>query len=96
MSKALSGELSCPCDSSCFFKGDLKHGGFFPGLIEKKILSSPLAGKQDVVVTTFVRCMVVHPPRFVRTITCTIMHGFQNSLAQLLPLRRRSAICNIF
>ena len=27
-----------------------------------------------------------------RTITCTIMHGFQNSLAQLLPLRRRSAI----
>ena len=33
---------------------------------------------------------------FVRTITCTIMHGFQNSLAQFLPLRRRSAILNIF
>ena len=28
----------------------------------------------------------------VRAITCTIMHGFQNNLAQLLPLRRRSAI----
>ena len=25
-------------------------------------------------------------------VTCTIMHGFQNNLAQLLPLRRRSVI----
>ena len=34
----------------------------------------------------------VRPSGFVRPITCTIMHGFQNNLAQLLPLRRRSAI----
>ena len=55
-------------------------------------LSSPLAGKRDIVVTILVRCMCVRPSEFVRTITCTIMHGFQNSLAQLLPLRRTSAI----
>ena len=61
-------------------------------------LSSPLAGKRDIVVTILVRCMCVRqcvhasvrPSGFVRTITCTIMHGFQNNLAQLLPLRRRS------
>ena len=28
----------------------------------------------------------------VRAITCTFMHGFQNNFAQLLSLRRRSAI----
>ena len=59
-------------------------------------LSSPLAGKRDIVVTIFVWCMCVcpcvHPSGFVLTITCTIMHGFQNNLAQLLPLRRRNAI----
>ena len=55
-------------------------------------LSSPLAGKLDTVVTIFVRCVSVHPSGFVRTITCTRMHGFQNNLAQLLPFRRRSAI----
>ena len=48
-------------------------------------------GKPDIVVTIFVRCMCMHPFGFVRTITCTIkMHGFQNNLAKLLPLRRRS------
>ena len=51
------------------------------------LLSSPLAGKRDIVVT-----MSVCPSGFVRSITCTIMHGFQNNLAQLLPLRRGSAI----
>ena len=63
-------------------------------------LSSPLAGKGDIVVTILVWCMYmrlcvhasVRPSEFVRAITCTIMHGFQNNLAQLLPLRRRSAI----
>ena len=44
-------------------------------------LSSPLAGKRDIVVTIFVRCMCVRPSRFVWTITCTLMHGFQNNLA---------------
>ena len=56
-------------------------------------LSRPLAGKRDIFVTIFVRCMCVHPcvcpSGFVRTIPCTIIHGFQNNLAQLLPLRRR-------
>ena len=55
-------------------------------------LSNPLAGKRDIVVTILVRCMSVRPSEFVRTITCTIMHGFHNNLAQLLPLRRKSAI----
>ena len=55
-------------------------------------LSSPLEGKRDTVVTIFVRCMWVRLSEFVRTITCTIMHGFQNNLAQLFPLRRRSAV----
>ena len=54
-------------------------------------LSSLLAGKRDIV-SIFVRCMCVRLSGFVRTITCTIMHGFQNKMAQLLPLRRRSAI----
>ena len=30
----------------------------------------------------FVRCMCVRPSGFAWTITCTIMHGFQNNLAQ--------------
>ena len=59
-------------------------------------LSNPLVGKRDIVITNSVRCMCVRqcvrPSVFVWTITCTIMHGFQNNLAQLLPLRRRSAI----
>ena len=55
-------------------------------------LSSPLSGKRDVVVTIFVRGMSVRPSGFVQTITCTVMHGFRNNLAQLLSLRRRNAI----
>ena len=43
-------------------------------------LSSPLAGKRDIVVTILVRCMCVRPSGFFRTTTCKIMHGFQNSL----------------
>ena len=64
-------------------------------------LSSPLAGKQDIVlqflfgVCTCVSASV-RPSGFVWTITCTTMHGFQNNLAKLLPLRRRCAIWNIF
>ena len=54
-------------------------------------LSSPLPSKRDIV-TIFDRCMCVRPSRFVRTITCTIMQRFQNNMAQLLPLRKRSAI----
>ena len=41
-------------------------------------------------VTIFIWCMCmpayVHPSGFVRAITYTFMHGFQNNLAQLLPL----------
>ena len=29
---------------------------------------------------------------FVRAISCTFMHGFQNNFAQFLPSRRRSSI----
>ena len=62
-----------------------------------KFLSSSLAGKRDIVVTIwFGVCACVRasmrPSEFFRTITCTIMHGLQNNLAQLLPLMRRSAI----
>ena len=67
-------------------------------------LSSPLAGKPDIVVTILVWCMCVRlrmrlcvslsvrPSEFVQTTTCMITHGFQDNLAQLLPLRRRSAV----
>ena len=65
-------------------------------ILKSQFLSSPLAGKRDIVVTIFVRCMCVHasvrPSRFVRTITCTFMHGFQSNSAQLLSLRSRSAV----
>ena len=51
----------------------------------ESFLSSPLAGKRDLVVTIFVRCMCVRPcvrrSGFVRTITCTIMHGFGTVVA---------------
>ena len=60
------------------------------------LLSSPLAVKGDIAVAIFVRCMCmpacIRPSGFVRAITPTFMHGFQNYLAQLLFLRRRSAI----
>ena len=39
-----------------------------------------------------VRACIVCPSGFLRAITCTFMHGFQNNLAQLLTLTRRSAI----
>ena len=55
------------------------------------LLSSPLRFG----VCAFVR-VSVRPYGFVRTITCAIMHGFKNNLAQLLPLVRRSVIRNIF
>ena len=58
-------------------------------------LSSLLAVKRDIAVTILVRCMCVSvcvfPSGFVRAITPTFMHGFQNVLAQLLSLRRGSA-----
>ena len=57
-----------------------------------QFLSSPFGGKREVIVTILVRCMCVRPSEFVRTITCTMMRGFQNSLEQLLPLRRKSAV----
>ena len=60
----------------------------------RSLFLSPLAGKRDIVVAILVRCMCVRPcvrPTFVRTITCTTMHRFQNNLAQLMPLKRRSA-----
>ena len=41
----------------------------------------------------YVRCACVrHLPEFVRSITSTFMHGFQNNLAQLFSLRSSSAI----
>ena len=53
-----------------------------------EFLSSPLAGKRDIVVTILVWCMClclcVHP-----AITGTFMHGFQNNFAQLLFSRKR-------
>ena len=60
-------------------------------------LSSPLAGKGGIVVKIFIgvcACVSVsvRPSGFVRTITGTYMYGFRNNLAQLLSLRRRSAI----
>ena len=39
-----------------------------------------------------VRACIVRPSGFFRAITCTFMHGFQNNLAQLLTLTRRSVI----
>ena len=38
-----------------------------------------------------VHCACVCPSDFVRAITSTFMHVFQNNLAQLFSLRRRSA-----
>ena len=50
-------------------------------------------GEQDIVVTISVQCMcIVRLSAFVRAITSTFMHGFQNNLAQLFSLRSRSAI----
>ena len=58
-----------------------------------------MCGERDIVVTTTALCMcvhcecvVVHPSGFVRAITATFMHGFQNNLAQLFSLRSISVI----
>ena len=60
------------------------------------LLSSPLAGKRNIVVTILVRCMCVRPfpcisasvclSEFVRTITCTVMHRFQNNFGTVVAL----------
>ena len=50
-------------------------------------------GEQDIDVTISVQCMcIVRLFAFVRAITSTFMHIFQNNLAQLFSLRSRSAI----
>ena len=47
--------------------------------------------ERDIVVTASVWCTCVracmHPSRFIRAITCTFLHGFQNNLAQLFSMR---------
>ena len=68
----------------------------------RHFLSSPLAVKQNISVTIFSKCMYVRacacvrpfvrPSGFIRAITPTFMHGFQNYLTQFLNLRRKSAI----
>ena len=48
--------------------------------------------KQDIVVKISVQCMcIVRLFAFVRAISSTFMHGFQNNLAQLFSLRSKSA-----
>ena len=59
---------------------------FWPFSIYSSFLWSPLAGKRDIVVTILVQSMCMC------LCASTIMHGFPNNLAQLLPLKRRSAI----
>ena len=50
-------------------------------------------GEQDIVVTISVQCMcIVRLSAFVRAITATFIHGFQNSLAQLFSFKSGSAI----
>ena len=52
--------------------------------------------EQDIVVTALVWCVCcacVHCG-FVRAITSTFVHGFQNNLAQLFSLKGRIAILN--
>ena len=50
-------------------------------------------GEQDIVVTITVQYMcIVRLSAFGWAITSTFMHGFQNNMAQLFSLRRRSAI----
>ena len=54
------------------------------------LVVKPACSERDIVVTTSVQCMrmhalcVVHASRFVRVITCTFMHGFQNNLVFVL------------
>ena len=49
-------------------------------------------GRLKVKVTGVKKFKMVIYIKLVRAITCTFMHGFQNNFAQLLSLRRRSAI----
>ena len=57
----------------------------------------PACSEQHLVVTISVRslcvpCVCVYPSGFVRAITSTFMHGFQNNLAQLFSRMSKSAI----
>ena len=53
------------------------------------LLVQPTCGVRDIAVTISVRCMCVHaclrPSGFVRAITSTFIHEFQNNLAQCSP-----------
>ena len=51
----------------------------------------PACGERDIVVTFFVGVWYVHTCINL-AIASTFMHEFQNDLAQMLPLRSRSAI----
>ena len=70
--------------SGCFITDDTCLLGF---------LLSPLAVKPDSCNSfcKVYRCACMCSSGFVHAITSTFMHGFQNSLEQLLSLRRRSA-----
>ena len=40
----------------------------------------------------YLHALFVHLSSFVRAITCTFVHGFQNNWAQLVSLRSKSAV----
>ena len=80
---------------------------FFRISVFSSIFVEPTCSEQDIGVTIFIWCMCicvhmcacvcgvdacVPPSGFVWAITSTFMHGFQNDLAQLFSMRRRSAI----
>ena len=71
---------------------DLRLNVGYSDLYFVDFLSNPLTIKRDIAVTILLRCMCVCASGFVRAITPTFMHGFQNNLTQLMSLRRRSAI----
>ena len=65
------------------------------------IFVEPACCERNIAVTFFVWYMCIcHAcmcqSRFVRAITSALIHGFQNNMAQLLSLRRRTAIGIIF
>ena len=72
------------------FRNRLDPVTFYEYIVE------PAYGGRDIVDTSLVRCMCVHPSvrpsGFVRALTSTFMHEFHNSLAQLFSLSSRSAI----
>ena len=64
-----------------------------------QLFVEPACGERNICYnfsSVYVRALRVRPSGFVRAITSTFMHEFQNNLAQLFSLRSKTSILKHF